>query len=875
MKKLAAGLLAAIGFSLFAGCSNVVESGNYPVLNSNRGSIVVSVGNKGRYLNASDISTATIRVYDSKYSFVEKTSVGVTNGTGSVSIGGIPVGKNRVVEITGFKADGVEGKRLYHVMDVASGVNSTGVIVDGPDSAKGKAYLSLIKEGIDVSSVTLSGFVSGKSSYYFDADAFALAYKTSSSAKISDYYKDAATVTFSKLNKAGGYEIWIADPLSSKITVSSDAVTSASISNVAQGKWNVYVNDGTASKKVGVVTVSGTAATYSDLIGKKDDLLAGKTVIFVKSSSVPTLYAWIAGSSTVELTGGWSANKKMDSVPEGYMNDPSGWYMRDVTSTYDSSKGTINIITIINGSQSKDIKTGKSGTFWYDSATGELYDADPTVPAIDTDVTLSDILVNGVSVGASASEYTVGKAVGSVLVEVVAKSSNAVVSVSDGGSASIAQGSSKVFTIYVSNNGNSASYELCVSRAAANDTSLSSIVVNGKSAVIDGKNASVTLNGSESSVSIESIIATAVDSDAKISYSATTGTISDGNSKAFTITVTNGGSTVEYVLSVSYAIKAESQYYWTNKNGFGSNKTISSWADWTVAEQIAQCAAYDDPRTWNGYHEVAYDVYALYAAYDDTNLYIMTELVNLADGRASFDAHSYAGSDNGAWWNRDCPIGFILNTGKGTTSTAPIMETTGSPIWGSVNFTDSEGFDWLLYASSKYGEFNGRFVGVGTPGFFHVKPTGYFSYDDDYCLSANTGSTTGTSGITIRSMTKCAVSKTIYYESTPTGNRANLNQTGEDLLASETFSSCETNELDMSYWYTIPLATLGIDKAYIESHGIGVRQITPNGGSLMDCCPWDPSMVDVATEPCSDDESTSHEKEDVDAITSAQARVGR
>lgn len=95
------------------------------------------------------------------------------------------------------------------------------------------------------------------------------------------------------------------------------------------------------------------------------------------------------------------------------------------------------------------------------------------------------------------------------------------------------------------------------------------------------------------------------------------------------------------------------------------------------------------------------------------------------------------------------------------------------------------------------------------------------------------------------------------------------------MLASETYKAVSTNDLDMSYWYTIPLSTLGIDKAYLESTGISVRQLTPNGGSLMDCMPWDVSMVDVATEPCSDDPSTSHEKEDVDNITSPQARIGK
>ena len=338
-------------------------------------------------------------------------------------------------------------------------------------------------------------------------------------------------------------------------------------------------------------------------------------------------------------------------------------------------------------------------------------------------------------------------------------------------------------------------------------------------------------------------------------------------------------------MTVSYTKKEPGAgQYGTNDKGYGVNKTITSWSDWTEAMQIARGAAYDDPRTWKGHQEVAYDAYALYAAYDDNNLYLMVELTNLPDGRASFMNHDYAGSDNAWWDNRDCPLGFIINTGKGKTANAPLIgSAAGSPIWGAVNFTDSEGFDFLFYGSSKYGyaDHKSAFVGVGTPGFFKLnQTTGYFSYDADYCLSANSGApgseVTGTSGISVRYIRKCQVSAdSIKFESTPSDNRATSGQTGEDLMASETYTTVSTTDLDMSYWYTIPLDTLGIDKAYIESNGIGVRQITPNGGSLMDCLPWDPSMVDVATESCSDDESTSKEKEDVDSITSAQARIGK
>ena len=67
---------------------------------------------------------------------------------------------------------------------------------------------------------------------------------------------------------------------------------------------------------------------------------------------------------------------------------------------------------------------------------------------------------------------------------------------------------------------------------------------------------------------------------------------------------------------------------------------------------------------------------------------------------------------------------------------------------------------------------------------------------------------------------------------------------------------------------------LGIDKNYLETTGIGIRQLTTNGGSLMDCIPWDPCMVDIAAEKCSDDKSTSAEKRDVDEIKTPQARIG-
>lgn len=430
-------------------------------------------------------------------------------------------------------------------------------------------------------------------------------------------------------------------------------------------------------------------------------------------------------------------------------------------------------------------------------------------------------------------------------------------------------------------------YTVKIKRDSVNldgNANLSNIALSAGSLSFDKDSTSYTVDV-DKSVENVTVTATTESDKAKVTYiPSQTVAPQKGGSETVTINVTaEDGTPKTYTVIVNRAgddnppppPPPAGDYYWTNKDGkVGTNKTISSWADWTVAEQITQNAAYDDPRTWKGIQEVPYDVYALYAAYDDTNLYIMVELTNIVD-RASFMFHDYAGSDNAWWDNRDIPLGMLFNTGKGVKANKPTVDQ-GGPIWENVDFSDAQGFDAMFYHSSKYGyaEHKSAFVGVGTPGFFTTTSAGVFSYDDANCKDF-AGATADGSGVHVRYMRKCAVSKTIYYESTPTGNRGESGQTGETLISSTTYESVSTNDLDMSYWYTIPLSALGIDKNHIQTKGIGIRQLTTGGGSLMDCSPWDVSMVDSATEPYSKaNDYTSHEKEDVDDITSAQARVG-
>lgn len=874
--------------SMLSGCSSFLDgSSSQENKDVEYGSL--SLVSSDRALNLSDISSAVITVTSSDISeTISKTVSSVSNGTVSgISISNIPVGNNRIVtvEAKDSSSNSIKGFVLRAMVDIKAGDNNS-VYVTWDTTGLANVYAKLLSAGkliasySDVQDSSILNAVPVAKGYYVDSDSIATDFIAGSLKTSSSYLLTSGTLLLTAYN-ASGYVVTVSDPISASKTISSDG--SYSITDIAPGNWTVTVMNGseTVSSK-SIVIVSGKETS----LGTVGDPLKGKVIIFIKSSSTPTLWAWGEnGNNDVKITENMGATwpgKQMTSALSTYMNDASGWYMLEITNYY---SGTYPISMCINGGF--DIVSDKTATFWYD---GTIFsDTDPTENTLSDDTSLSSLTVNNTSISISSTTYEIENTVEAALVTAIATDSAASVSVNPSVKTSIAAGSTQVFTVTVTaENGTTKNYSLTVSRANAEqpgDVTLKTLKVNNSSiALVSGKTAyTSSLSGSADSLGV-TVTATATSNNAQISVNPSVETtISDGNNNKFTITVTNSSNTATYTVTVDYKKVESSQYYWTNKNGaVGTNKTISSWSDWTSAEQIAQCAAYDDPRTWKGIQEVPYDVYALYAAYDDTNLYVMVELTNIADD-SIFMTHNYAGSDNAWWDNRDIPLGMIFNTGSNLT-TKPTIVAEQKPIWGSIDFSDSNGFNYLLYHSSKYGyaEHKSSFVGVGTPGFFKADSTGFNYTKDVGCFSVNSGApgseVTGSSGVSIRYNRGCAVSgSNIYYESTPTDNRATSEQTGQTLLTSNTYSkvsSSHDTDLDMSYWYTVPLSTIGMTKATIESKGIGIRQLTTNGGSLMDCSPWDVSMVDNATEECSDDNSTSKEKEDVDNITSSQARVG-
>lgn len=305
--------------------------------------------------------------------------------------------------------------------------------------------------------------------------------------------------------------------------------------------------------------------------------------------------------------------------------------------------------------------------------------------------------------------------------------------------------------------------------------------------------------------------------------------------------------------------------YSTNGTGVGKYKTINDFSDWTQDMIIAQGVANDDARIFRGSHEgPVYDTYALYGAWDDNNLYLMWQFVNVTD--VVDPAQGYPISDNGKPWNGDIPqiLAFSIDPNKsGDGSVKSIDSKTGAVnysenIWDiRVNYETS--VDTLMYFSSK--------PGVGQPAIFKVDNDGYFSYDtavgfkDAGVSFKYQDGFLGSEIIGIKSNGWAGYKpEDLYNESS---NWVNMLEQGHD------------TKQDTMYSMTIPLESLGIDRDYIENNGIGVMHISTFGQSGIASIPQDKSMLDVATEEYGPDASTSAEKEDYDVITTSLARIGK
>ena len=271
---------------------------------------------------------------------------------------------------------------------------------------------------------------------------------------------------------------------------------------------------------------------------------------------------------------------------------------------------------------------------------------------------------------------------------------------------------------------------------------------------------------------------------------------------------------------------------------------------------IAQGTANDDPRVYRpgSMYEIAMDDYALYAAWDNDNLYLMWEMANVQDIVAPNDDFSLS---QGNLWIYNMPIFIAINTGLGNVSDGTTAN--GGTLWDS-GITYTTDFDTIITCSTNNS--NGPFIypaddngKVGVEKYFGTNTGINMKWGNGKTLSGKLIGINGGYGM--------------YHDRAP----------GDTLLDSsdwvDFYELGHDSKLDMFYEMSIPLEKLGISASDIETNGIGIMKISTFGTSGMDSLPYDPSMSDNAVKPYSGQEPNSQEKEDEDNITVPLARIGK
>lgn len=306
-------------------------------------------------------------------------------------------------------------------------------------------------------------------------------------------------------------------------------------------------------------------------------------------------------------------------------------------------------------------------------------------------------------------------------------------------------------------------------------------------------------------------------------------------------------------------------YYKTNPDGkVGKQATITidgDASDWSEDMMIAQGAAWDCPNHWKGSHENSLaDCYALFAAWDSTNLYIGMQFVNTTDTWQNAGDASLM--DNGKMGPIPIVLGLSVDPNStGMTGKLAQMTDGKMGIWG-VDSTFQTHVDHLFFMSAQ--------VGNGTPAMFTADSNGASDYTT-HCTSFTQA------GITYK-MADTNICSHIwglnYSDSTD-----DVYSDSADWVDYKTFAGAKgkhDTKYDSFYEMKIPLSAIGTTAAKLTSNGIGAIFFGTRGESMMDCVPFDAtSMLDNTMKEYRAGDNTSYEKEDDDLITVPLASIGK
>jgi hypothetical protein len=266
-------------------------------------------------------------------------------------------------------------------------------------------------------------------------------------------------------------------------------------------------------------------------------------------------------------------------------------------------------------------------------------------------------------------------------------------------------------------------------------------------------------------------------------------------------------------------------------------------SEWTTNMLIALDVVNDDPRSLGGnwtMHEAPIDFSHVWACWDDNNLYLAWQLVDITD---VVDPANAGGGDP---INRNDGIlmWMVLDTQSGG-CTGDMW--TKSNTWAGANTPDFQ----IYMAGSLWQSYMGRAVGSA----YNVPGGG--ATNADYKTGAGWG------------ITHAKSAALIAPDAWGVGDCDNRNN-GEGALTNYKVSGHARTDRDSFYEIKIPLTALGLTKAQLESSGLGVM-LGAGSQSAMDTIPNSTGNTDTGGV---ETWNSSKEWSDSDTYTEPFARIG-
>lgn len=376
MKKLGIKnfLLVLASAVIIAGCSNSLDERSDSSENlSAVGSVFVNDGDS-RAIFADGIvsAVATVTGTGIKNGSEPTGKSDVSAGKGTLSVSGIPAGKNRIITVQAYNSDGkINGVTMRAVCDVKAGEN-TSVSVNWASTALGNVFAELHSLGKDLSSVNIAKIKAAVpadvSSPFVNAKKIASDYVSDSLKSSSEYKLSASTVTLTAKN-ISGYKVYAGDPFSEVQTISSES--SESTFQVAPGTWPIYAVDSTGAVKAfsyGTFTDGGKHTINITNNGSVKIVVDGTVIedrIIVHAKGYSHIWAWWeSDGENNNYTGGEWPGKKM--TPE-----VNSWYSTEIK----TAKCNVILSNSGKGQTSEKGDELTAGEWWYKD--GEWYEGNP------------------------------------------------------------------------------------------------------------------------------------------------------------------------------------------------------------------------------------------------------------------------------------------------------------------------------------------------------------------------------------------------------------------------------------------------------------------------------------------------------------------